>query len=97
MKNKKKINLGIIGKNFGYKVIYKSFTKNKNYKILGFAFKSKQKNKIKISKNIKLYANWKKLILDKNIDAVAITTPPQIHKKIIKFAIKHNKHVFCEF
>ena len=26
-----KINLGIIGKNFGYKVIYKSFLKNKKF------------------------------------------------------------------
>ncbi len=34
-----KINLGIIGKNFGYHVIYKSFLKNKKYKIKGFSFK----------------------------------------------------------
>ena len=72
MKNKKKINIGIIGKNFGYNVIYKSFIKNKNYKILGFAFKSKHKNKIKIPKNIKIYSSWKKLILNKDIDAVVI-------------------------
>ena len=96
MKNKKKINLGIIGKNFGYNVIYKSFLKNNNYKILGFSFKSKKNNKIKIPKDTKLYFNWKKLILDKNINAIAIATPPALHKNIIKFAIKHNKHIFCE-
>ena len=44
---KNKINLGIIGKNFGYHVIYKSFLKNKNFKILGFSFKSKKTNKLK--------------------------------------------------
>ena len=33
MKNKKKIKLGIIGKNFGYNVIYKSFIKNDKYLI----------------------------------------------------------------
>ena len=37
-----KINLGIIGKSFGYNVIYKSFLKNKNYKIIGFSFKSEK-------------------------------------------------------
>ena len=42
-----KINLGIIGKNFGYHVIYKSFLKNKKYKIRGFAFKSKKLIKLK--------------------------------------------------
>ena len=97
MKDKKKIMLGIIGKNFGYNVIYKSFLKNKNCKVLGFSFKSnKRKNKINIPGNIKLYPNWKKLILDKNINAVAIASPPGTHKNIIKFALKNNKHIFCE-
>jgi len=91
-----KINLGIIGKNFGYNVIYKSFLKNKNYKIIGFCFKSKKTEKLKISKNIKIYPDWKKLILDKKINAVAISSPPSTHKKIVKFAIKNNKHIFCE-
>jgi predicted dehydrogenase len=93
---KNKINLGIIGKNFGYKVIYKSFLKNKKYKVKGFSFKSKNSNNIKIPKNTKIYSNWKNLILDKKIDAVAVATPPFLHDKIIKFAIKNNKHVFCE-
>ena len=88
MKNKKKINLGIIGRNFGYNVIYKSFIKSNDYKILGFSFKSKKNNKVKIPKNIKLYFDWKKLILDKNIDAIVIATPPILHKKIIKFCNK---------
>ncbi len=91
-----KINLGIIGKNFGYHVIYKSFLKNKKYKIRGFAFKSKKTDKIKIPNKIKIYSNWKKLILDKKINAVAIAVPPILHKKILKFAIKNNKHIFCE-
>ena len=91
-----KINLGIIGKNFGYHVIYKSFLKNKKFNIKGFSFKSKKNGKIKIPKKIKIYSNWKKMILDKQIDAVAIAIPPILHKKIIKFAIKNKKHIFCE-
>jgi len=39
MKNEKKINLGIIGKNFGHKVIYKSFEKNKKFNVIYFAFR----------------------------------------------------------
>jgi predicted dehydrogenase len=91
-----KINLGIIGKNFGYNVIYKSFLKNKNYKIIGFSFKSEKFEKIKIPKGIKIYSNWKNLILDKKIDAIAIAVPPILHKNILKFAIKNNKNIFCE-
>ena len=93
---KNKIGLGIIGRNFGYNVIYKSFLKNKNFKILGFSFKSKKNNNLKIGKKIRIYPNWKNLILDKNIDAIVIATPPTLNSKIIKFAIKHNKHIFCE-
>ena len=91
-----KINLGIIGKNFGYHVIYKSFLRNKKYKIRGFSFKSKKIDKIKIPKNVKIYSSWKELISDKKINAVVVATPPTLHKNIIKFAIKNNKHVFCE-
>ena len=91
-----KINLGIIGKNFGYNVIYKSFLKNKNYKIKGFCFKSKKTSKLKIPNNIKIYSNWKRLVLDKKINAIAISSPPATHKKIVKFAIRNNKHIFCE-
>ena len=91
-----KINLGIIGKNFGYHVIYKSFLKNKKYKIKGFSFNTKKTEQIKIPKSVKLYSSWKELILDKTINAVAVAVPPLLHKSIIKFAIKNNKHVFCE-
>ena len=91
-----KINLGIIGKNFGYHVIYKSFLKNKKYKIKGFSFNTKKTEKIKIPKSVKLYSSWKELILDKTINAVVVAVPPLLHKSIIKFAIKNNKHIFCE-
>ncbi len=93
---KNKINLGIIGKNFGYNVIYQSFLKNKNFRILGFSFKSANVDKIKIAKNIKIYLDWRKLILNERIDAIVIATPPRLHKNIIEFGIKHNKHIFCE-
>ena len=91
-----KINLGIIGKNFGYHVIYKSFLKNKKYKIKGFSFKSKKIKKIKILEDVNIYSSWKKLVLNKKINAVVVAAPPVLHKSIIEFAIKNNKHIFCE-
>jgi len=91
-----KINIGIIGKNFGYNVLYKSFLKSKKYRVKAFSFKSTIKNNLLIPKNIEIYKDWKKLILKKNINAIAIASPPTNHKKIIEFAIKNNKHIFCE-
>jgi len=92
----KKIGLGIIGRNFGYNVIYKSFIKNNLYKVVGFSCKRKDFKKINLPKKTKLYFDWKKLILNKNIKAIVVASPPFLHKKIITFALRNNKHIFCE-
>jgi len=91
-----RIGLGIIGKNFGYNVIYKSFIKNSNFKVLGFSCKTKNFNKINLPKDIKLYYDWKKLILDKKIKAIVIASPPSLHKKIINFALKITNIFFAK-
>ena len=91
----KKINVGIIGRNFGYKVIYKAIKKIKGYKILGFAVKDRLSKNI-ISEDIKIYKNWRNLISDKKLNAVFISSPPNTHMKIIKYSIKKNKHIFCD-
>ena len=36
------------------------------------------------------------LLKEENFKAVAIATPPATHKNIVSFAIKNNKHIFCE-
>ena len=91
---KKKINVGIIGRNFGYKVIYRALKNIKEFKVLGFSVK-RTSNKF-TSEKIKIYKNWESLISDKKIDAVIISSPPLTHKKIIEFAIKKKKHIFCD-
>ena len=91
----KKINVGIIGKNFGYNVIYNSILNKKLFNVRGFSFRDISK-KIALTKNVKIYQNWKKLISDNNINAVIISTPPFTHEKIILYAISKNKHIFCE-
>ena len=89
---KKKINVGIIGRNFGYKVIYRALKNIKEFKVLGFSVK-RTSNKF-TSEKIKIYKNWESLISDKKIDAVIISSPPLTHKKIIEFAIKKKKTYF---
>ena len=37
----KRINIGIIGRNFGYKVIYRALKNIKDFKVLGFSVKRK--------------------------------------------------------
>ncbi len=90
----KRINIGIIGRNFGYKVIYRALKNIKDFKVLGFSVKRKS-NKF-TSEKIKIYKNWKSLLSDKKIDAIFISSPPATHKKIIEYAIKKKKHIFCD-
>lgn len=92
---KKKINVGIIGRNFGYKVIYKALIKHKYFNVIGFSFKKKISNII-LPKNIKIYKNWKQLVSNKKIKAIFIASPPNTHKEIINFSLKKKKHIFCE-
>lgn len=91
----KKINVGIIGRNFGYRVIYEALRKQKYFNVIGFSVKKKISNFV-LPKNIKIYKNWKQLISNKKIKAIFISSPPNTHKEIINFSLKKNKHIFCE-
>ena len=91
---KKKINIGIIGKNFGHKVSYKAIKRIKSFNTVAFCFKSK--SFLKIDKKIKIYKDWKNLLNKKNLNAIVIASPPETHFKIIKEAIKKKIHIFCE-
>ena len=44
----------------------------------------------------KYYADWRKLIVDANIDVVIIATPNSLHKEIAINALNRNIHVLCE-
>ena len=62
---KKKINVGIIGRNFGYKVIFKVIKKIKSFNTIAFCFK--KSSNLNTYKHIKIYKNWKKILQNKNI------------------------------
>ena len=93
---KKKINIGIIGKNFGIKVISKSFQKNKDTNVIAFSSLNEPKKEDFNNKNIIYYPNWKNLINEKFINAVVIASPPNVQAEMVEYAIKKNKHIFCE-
>ena len=44
----------------------------------------------------KIYTDWKKMLSNKKINAVIISSPPETHLEIIKTAIKKKIHIFCE-
>ena len=95
MRKNKKITVGIIGKNFGYNVIFKALYKSKLFNIKSFCVRNK-KNLPNFSKKIKVLTDWKRLVSNKQTKAIIVATPPYLQKKILIFAARNNKHIFCE-
>ena len=90
----KKINVGIIGKNFGYKLIFTVIQRLKEFNTIAFCFKNP--SNFKTVNKIKIYTDWKKMLSNKKINAIIISSPPETHLEIIKTAIKKKIHIFCE-
>jgi predicted dehydrogenase len=42
------------------------------------------------------YPNWRELIDDRNVDAVAVCLPPQLHAEVALAALEKGKHIFIE-
>jgi len=42
------------------------------------------------------YADWRKIIERKDVDAVFIATPPYLHSEMAIAALQAGKHVYCE-
>src|SRR5437868_15103366 len=42
------------------------------------------------------YADWRRILDRKDIDAVFIATPPYLHSEMAIAALKAGKHVYCE-
>jgi len=51
---------------------------------------------VSAASNPKTTADWRKVIDDKDVDAVFIATPPYLHAEMAIAALKAGKHVYCE-
>lgn len=45
---------------------------------------------------IKTYDDYRKMIVTESLDFVVVATPTKLHYPIVKFALEHDLHVFCE-
>jgi predicted dehydrogenase len=98
-----KINIGLIGlKNQGFNNI-RAFLKVKDINVLAICdIDDEQINKRKddLSKlgvnNLLVYKDYRKLLENKDIDAVLIATPDHWHCLQLTDALSAGKHVYCE-
>lgn len=91
------LNIGIIGAGSFADFAATAFLKIKGIKIIAVADTNKENGTALSEKlNGNFYQEYKKLLENKNIDLVYIATPPFLHFKISKAALKAGKHVICE-
>jgi len=97
MINRKPLRIGIIGVGFGSKVQIPAFLSEG---VVVSAVCAEHKDRAeKVAKEFEIpqvYTDYKKMIIDADIDAVSIVTPPFLHHEMTIEAIKAGKHVICE-
>lgn len=95
------INLGVIGTGGRGQGIIKLLNELPGFNVIGacdtITFRLEEGfDLIKNNKNARAYKDYRKLLDDKNIDGVIISTPLNTHDKIAVDALDADKHVYCE-
>ena len=95
------INLGVIGSGDRGKGIIKLLNKLDGFNVIAvcdiLSFRLIEAyGLIETNKNAKAFKDYRKLLDDKNIDAVVISTPLNSHDQISVDALDADKHVYCE-
>lgn len=95
-----KVRLGIIGAGFAARLHLHNYKKLRGNKmeIIGIASRTEESSK-RIAKDFGIpsyYSDYRKLLERKDIDAVDICAPTNIHKEIIIEAANAGKHIICE-
>jgi predicted dehydrogenase len=92
------LNLGVIGCGFWAREIIEKLNKLENSPIALCdhyePFLNRAKNQL--APKAEPYADYQKLLADKNVKAVIVATPSHLHKQIVLDALAAGKHVYCE-
>jgi len=96
----KKIKLGIIGAGIAANKLHLPALKklSEEFEIVAVCSHTEEKAKVFAEKNgnIPYYTDYKKLLKDKELDAVDIVLPIDLNYKVVKAALKAGKHVIVE-
>ena len=98
MKNytKKRVNVGLIGCGYWGSNLMRNFHDLGSLRMVSDKNNLVEKKVKSFSRNIEFTNNYKKILQNKEIDAIVIATPAQTHYKLVKEALVFKKHVFVE-
>ena len=92
------IRLGIVGSNYGRSVQLPAFRADPRCEVIALAGSDQARTAERArDANVRqAYGDWRALVEDKDVDAVAIATPPALQAQIALAALKLGKPVFAE-
>ena len=95
---KEKCRLAVIGPGSRGQFLMSFLVQNPNAEIVALhdIYDKSIEAALKLVPKAKVYADYRKLLEDKSIDAVVIATPLNTHFQIAMDAFDAGKHVFCE-
>lgn len=87
-------NIGIIGYGGFGKFLHNAWKPLDNVRVVAIA--DKNADALKVPAGVKAFSDWRTLLLEKEIDAVAIVTEPNTHEEIATACMEAGKHVLIE-
>lgn len=92
------LKIGIIGSGFGVYGLLPAFGSTKNCQVVGICAKKTDRllDYCKKYKVKKIYGNWREILKQEDLDAIAIAVVPSVQYQIAKEAIRKGLHVFAE-
>lgn len=93
-----KLRMGIIGPGSRGQFLMGFLLQNPKVEIVAFAevYQPNIESTQKLVPRAKAYTDYRKLLEDKNVDAVLVATPLNTHCQIVLDAFAAGKHVYCE-
>jgi predicted dehydrogenase len=90
--------LGIVGMNYGRNVLAPAFRADKRCEVVALAGSDEARaaESAREAGIAKAYGDWRALVADEAVDAVAIATPPSLQPEIALAALAAGKPVFAE-
>ncbi len=93
-----RLRLGIIGPGSRGQFLMSFLVKNPKADIVAIAdpYQPSVDEALKLAPGARVYADYRQLLSDKNVDAVIVSTPLNTHCRIVLDAFDAGKHVYCE-
>jgi hypothetical protein len=90
-----KLNIALVGV-WGRGTAHYNFLKNENVVALCDVNRNRTKEGLELFPNAKTYSDWRRMLDQKDIEAVMICTADHHHAFIANWAINRGMHVYCE-